>query len=76
MKRHVHLIKFVENMKNEIFGSNYLYVLFMSKKGCQKVHTEEASTHNLVLFSKKIVKWFGYGNMAVLNFPNIHFFLP
>ena len=42
MKGHnnVHLIKFVENMKNEIFDSNYPYIdYFCQKDALQKVHT-------------------------------------
>ena len=51
MKGHiyVHLIKFVENMKNEIFGSNYS--LYVKKDALQKVHT----INNLSLFLKNYV---------------------
>ena len=52
MKGHnnyVHLIKFVQNMKNEIFGSNYPYIDYFCKKDAlQKVHT----INNLLLFPK------------------------
>ena len=54
MKGHnyVHLIKYAENLINEIFGSNYPYIcpFYVIKDALQKVHT----TNILSLFVKKV----------------------
>ena len=60
-RTYVHLIKFVQNMKNEIFGSNYPYIdYFCQKDALQKVHT----INNLSLFLKNYV--------LVSQFSGIH----